>query len=934
MFPIVALDLETTGLDPLRDAIIEIGAVKFNQDGEMDTWQSLINPQRSIPPEITQLTSITNEMVLKQPAIKEVLPAFKEFIGDLPVLGHNVSFDVGFMRVQGMLSKNPCLDTFDLADVMMPTASRYNLSSLVDILALDTSDFQAHRALDDARMTSQVFLRLYQKALQLPIDILAEIVRFSQQVNWGGRWFFGQLLKRRAKEPIGARKAQQDDYGMLFAKPAELLTQPLKTKEQTQALDIEETVAYLEHGGAFSSYLPSFESRPEQLHMTRAVAQALGTGQHIMIEAGTGIGKSYAYLVPAALWATTNNARVVVSTNTINLQDQLIGKDIPDLKGALGLDLRATVLKGRNNYLCPRRLQALRHRGPSSPDELRLLAKILVWLNEGGSGDRGQLNLATPLEREAWSRLSAEDEGCGGEVCLNRMGGICPYFQARQRALSAHIIVVNHALLLADVVTENRVLPEYKYLVVDEAHHLESATTNALSYRLANKDVEHMMSELGGMNSGALGRFMAALSGHLKADALVAFSDAINQAADLAFRLEQGLRKIFRVLNEFMELEREGKPISDYGQQLRVEHATLRQPGWSEVEILWDQANQVLIALLRLVSNMVRDAADLEAGQELEVEEAAGDLANIAQRLNQAQNILNALITDPDAENVYWLELDARGERLSINQAPLHIGPLMEKYLWHQKESIILTSATLTARGEFDYLRSRLYADEADGLILGSPFDYESAVLLYLPNDIPEPSDYNQYQRWVERSLIRLAQATGGRLLALFTSYKQLRRTSRVLTPALNDEKILVYEQGEGASSSALLETFRTTERAVLLGTKAFWEGVDVPGEALSVLAIVRLPFSVPSNPIVAARSQTFENPFGEYHLPEAILQFRQGFGRLIRTQSDRGVVVILDRRVLTKRYGRYFLESLPTCTVKQSFIEELPGEAQRWLNI
>jgi DNA polymerase-3 subunit epsilon/ATP-dependent DNA helicase DinG len=258
----------------------------------------------------------------------------------------------------------------------------------------------------------------------------------------------------------------------------------------------------------------------------------------------------------------------------------------------------------------------------------------------------------------------------------------------------------------------------------------------------------------------------------------------------------------------------------------------------------------------------------------------------------------------------------------------------MEKYLWHEKSSIILTSATLTANGEFDYLRNRLNADEADELIVGSPFDFENAAMLYVPNDIPEPSQTSAYQRMVENTLVHLSKATGGRLLALFTSYAQLKRTSKSISSRLADADIQVYEQGEGASANMLLESFRDTERAVLLGTRAFWEGVDIPGDALSVLVIVKLPFAVPSDPIVAARSETFDDPFSEYSIPEAILTFRQGFGRLIRTQFDRGIVVVLDRRILSKKYGRFFIESLPTCKLVSGPIVELPKKAARWLNV
>jgi len=268
---------------------------------------------------------------------------------------------------------------------------------------------------------------------------------------------------------------------------------------------------------------------------------------------------------------------------------------------------------------------------------------------------------------------------------------------------------------------------------------------------------------------------------------------------------------------------------------------------------------------------------------------------------------------------------------LTIHTAPLHVSSLVEKYLWHEKSSVILTSATLTTHGQFNYIRNILGADEADELALGSPFDYENSTLLYMANDIPEPNAPG-YQQAIDRSLIQLCKVVGGRTLVLFTSYAQLKRTAKNINVPLSEHGILVFEQGEGASPNTLLENFKESERAVLLGTRSFWEGVDIPGQALSVVVIVKLPFDVPTDPLLAARSETYDDPFNEYYLPEAILKFRQGFGRLIRTKSDRGVVVILDRRLQTKAYGRFFLESLPQCTVKVAPLVQLPSAALQWL--
>ncbi len=932
MFPIVALDLETTGLDFLRDTIIEIGAVKYDGNEIVGRWQSLINPQRLIPAPVIQLTGITNEMVSEAPPIKAVIQDFADFVGDLPVIGHNVNFDLSFLKVHHAFDRNPVNDTFEIAAVLMPSAPRYSLSALVD--SLQVSNLQPHRAQQDAEATLAVFMRLYEKACELPMHLLAEIVQDSQSIEWDAAWFFTQVLRKRSQGAPQARRAKQEDYGILFSEPSELLAQPLKPNPTIVPLDVEETTAILSPGGPFSKYLKEFESRNEQLEMLQAITNALSNSQHLMVEAGTGIGKSYAYLIPAALWAMRNNTRVVISTNTLNLQDQLINKDIPDLKNALNINLRAGVLKGRINYLCPRRLEALRHRRPRDASELRLMAKILVWLENNGSGQLSELNLTGPPEYEVWGRLSAQDEMCSSEVCLTRMGGVCPYFRARQAALSAHIIIVNHALLLSDVVTNNRVLPDYKYLIVDEAHHLEDASTNALSYRVTKSDIERLFNDLGGSNSGTLGQLLTALTDLMKPAEYSAVARVVEKATDLAYRVQTRMRDFYQKIEAFLEQERNGNEVGDYGQQVRIVSATQHQPIWDDIQISWDEVSDPLDDLLRLLGGLVTNLTDEEAAGLEKIEDNLGDLTAILRRLQEVHSNIHAMVSELDNNTIYWIELNGKYNRLSLNFAPLEIGPLMENYLWHTKESVVVTSATLTANNNFDYIRTRLNADEADELVLGSPFDYENSALLFLPTDMPEPVDYMNYQRSIERTLLRTARATGGRMLALFTSYRQLKATSHVISPLLAKDNIQVYEQGEGASTSSLLDSFKTTERAVLLGTRSFWEGVDVPGEALSILMIVKLPFDVPSDPVIAARSETFENPFSEYTLPEAILRFRQGFGRLIRTQSDRGVVAVLDRRIRTKQYGQLFLQSLPACHVVESSIENLPDDATRWLNI
>lgn len=925
----IALDLETTGLDPERDAVIEIGAVRFHGERVDASWSSLVNPGRPLPPFITQLTGINDDMLAGAPRLAEILGELHAFVGTDPVLGHNIGFDLSFLRRRGLFRDNDTLDTFDLAAVLLPTAGRYRLAALAEALTIPLRN--QHRALDDAQTTRAVFLRLVDRARLLPVALLEDIVRHGADIEWGAGWVFEEVLREAVREQKRVPEARPSFRA--FA-PLETRPTPIRPEPEAVPIDPEELAAVIEPGGPLAQGFGGYEHRPQQVTMLRTVAQALSSGSHLLVEAGTGTGKSMAYLVPAFAWAERNGQRVVVSTNTINLQDQLIHKDIPDLNATLGSNYRAAVLKGRANYLCPRRLAALRRAGPRGPEELRVLSKVLVWLEEGGSGDRGELNIQGPVEAGVWSRLSAEGEDCTPEACLQHTGGGCPYYKARLLAESAQVVIVNHALLLADVATGSRVLPEYRHLIIDEAHHLEEAVTNALSFHATQADAERALREIGDETTGLLAR-LAGVSRTLGAPELAAQAAAVvrllaGQAADAMY----GNERFYAAISALLKAAREDREVGPYSQQLRITPSVRTLPDWSQVEVEWEALRHPLSSIVATLN----DVADGLASYSDEAVSPAEDLAlairNTTRSLGEIHANLERMVFEPDTHIIYWGEVSSVQGRVSLHAAPLEVGPLVERHLWHEKDCIIMTSATLTAAGEFDYLRRRLSADEAEELALGSPFDFETSTLLYLINDIPEPADRKGYQQAVERGLVRLCRASRGRALALFTSYEQLRRTARAIAEPLAADGILVFEQGEGASRHALLESFRTSDQAVLMGTRSFWEGVDVPGEALSVLAIIRLPFDVPSDPIVAARSESYEDPFNEYSLPEAILRFRQGFGRLIRTKSDRGVVATFDRRILTKSYGRAFVDSLPRCTVRRGPLAELPSATARWLGL
>lgn len=931
---IVSLDLETTGLDPAQDEIIEIGAVKFNNSRVVDEFNTLINPGVRIPPQITKLTGITNAMVRSAPRIAEVKDQVAQFVGTDPVLGHNVQFDLSFLRRQGILRKNKSLDTYELAAVIMPQAGRYNLTAVGQALGVP---FQAtHRALDDARVTQAVYQILFQQIKELPPQLLAEIVRLGKNVTWDGnlpfQWVYEELQKN---QPL--TRGSKSYQNPLYTQEPAAERNPIQPPDNPRPLDLMEVSSVLQPGGPFFDRFPTYEHRPEQVSMLEASTKAISEGRHLLIEAGTGIGKSLAYLIPAALWAVQNKSRVVISTNTINLQDQLIAHDIPDLTKVLDLDLRATVLKGRSNYLCPHHLETMRKAGPKNAAEMRVLAKVLHWIHTSQTGDKGEINLNGPQENRIWNKLSADDESCSSEGCLKRTGGRCPFFRARQSAHSAHLIVVNHALLLADVATGNRILPEFDTLIVDEAHHLESATTSALSFYSSQSVLRRSLNSLGDEKKGVLGWITDFGEDHLSPADYGSLRKLIKKITDHAFKVESRLDEFFSALDKFMAQQRGGRPIGRYTQQERIVSSTRTQPDWINVEIAWDQARQSLSALLEdlqrlweAVNNLLQHAP----GNEAKLETTLNDLREVHRELYDLFENIDALVFEPRPEMIYWVEAHPHHRSIAIQAAPLHIGELMERHIWFEKRAVILTSATLTTTGNFDYLRDRLQALDAEELALGSPFDYQNAALLYLVNNIPEPNDRHGHQQALNKGLIDLCKNTGGRALVLFTSYAQLSKTANAISSPLAEEGIIVYEQGSGPSPHTLLESFRQADQAVLLGTRSFWEGVDVPGKDLSVLVIARLPFDVPSDPIISARSETFQNPFQEYLLPEAILSFRQGFGRLIRSKQDLGVVISMDRRLLTKNYGPLFLNSLPGPTIQEGRLQEMTEAATRWLNI
>ncbi len=937
----VAIDIETTGLDPEQDAIIEIGAVKFRDAEELDTWASLVNPGRPIPFPIEKLTGITSLDVRQAPPLSALARSFALFAGRYPVVAHNVSFDLSFLQRQGLLLDNLPIDTFELAGILMPHAARYSLGRLADALGITFAT--RHRALQDAQATMQLFLTLLQQASQIDLRIIQELNRSGANSQWPLLEVFRGLEQVRARHAFADSIGQQPPakgaldgrgpLGLLFEDGEKV--EPLQPADEARSLDTSELASLLEEGGLLAEAFPGYEYRPQQIEVLRAVAGAFNEGRHLLVEAGTGTGKSLAYLLPAIHFAVQNNERIVISTNTINLQEQIFDKDMPTLQNILPTRFRSALVKGRSNYLCQRRLDILRRNQQLGKDEMRLLAKALVWLPTTMTGDRSELFLPTSVEQALWHRISAEAETCSLERCRYRENGRCFYYRAHQKAEAAHLIIVNHALLLSDVAAQSRVLPPYRYLIVDEAHHLEDATTRQLSFTTDRRTLERLLNEISqdSMGRGYNDYFTLLLRVTRRAVPEDVYAKIEGFVQELRHSVEVSKRHLYDFYNELeMFLHNHAPGSQAYDKRLRLTSGLRTQPDWTNIETMGDN---LCLDLGRLGENLEKLSTGLSELDDFDIrdlEDLVQDLRGLLHGVREHYERLNAMLFEPSSQEIYWAQLAASSEHVSLHAAPLHVGDLVQQHLFFAKRAVVMTSATLRTDGHFRFIKERLNAEDADELAVGSPFDFEHQALLYLPTDVPEPNQ-SHHQRVFEQALGQLVRAIRGRTLVLFTSYHQLRNTQRAIERVLAHDHIAVLAQGEGVSRGQLLDSFRSTGQAVLLGTRSFWEGVDVLGPALSCLVITRLPFSVPDDPIFASRAEAFEDPFNEYAVPETILRFRQGFGRLIRSTTDRGVVVVMDRRLLTKRYGAKFLNSLPRCRTVRAPLAELAQTAVRWID-
>lgn len=691
---------------------------------------------------------------------------------------------------------------------------------------------------------------------------------------------------------------------------------------------------------------PAYEHRPGQVQMAEAVAGALQRDEILLVEAGTGVGKSLAYLIPAAAFAHARGVPVIVSTNTRNLQDQLIERDIPLTRRSLGFDFEAAVLKGRANYVCARRLAAAAEHARETVfrDERLAIAHLIAWAAAAEIADVSALSAAahdiTPGLRQAVSLVRARAEGCFGRNCPSFQ--VCPVEVARARAQNADIVVANHALLLASANTS--VLPEHQHVVLDEAHNIEDVATDQLGLEVSDGSVRRLVRLL----SGEGGEPVHERAAEWLACAPDADDVVVHEVKTLldepAATLEYGLEDLAAAVFSFVEHTYRDGPGEPGRASVRltgeVRETRAWQPVVGELPNVCEAAagvDRVLARLAETVMDAVRELDGAAAELLLDIEPMRGMIAELGRALTVIVG------NETDSDYVCWVETWPRPSGdlgWCLRAAPVDVGPALAETVYREDATVVMTSATLTVEGSFDYLRQRIGLDsEAHRLLelnVPSPFDFGEQLLMCVPTDLPLPGDPG-FEQASSDAVFAAATAARGGTLCLFTSRRSMTGAFESLAERLQEQSLAPLCQDVSGERTDLLNRLREDEGAVLFGLKSFWEGVDVPGEALRCLVMVKLPFAVPSDPIIEARQERVEEQgldgYNAYYVPNAIIGFRQGIGRLIRTRMDRGAVLILDRRLLLRRYGRRFLASAPpACRVMCEPLAECAGAIRQML--
>ncbi|WP_044748085.1 ATP-dependent DNA helicase DinG [Bacillus alveayuensis] len=920
----VVIDLETTGNSPRSgDRIIQIGIVVIENEQIVERFSSFIHPERVIPPFIQQLTGINEELIEGAPRFQELAPTVAKLLEKSYFVAHNVSFDLSFLQAELQMAgfplfSGPKIDTVELSRILIPTVESYKLSELAQALNLPHEN--PHQADSDAEVTAKLFLALLKRLKSLPVVTLQQLQRLSPHLK--------SDLHHLLDEVIGEKLLSLNEERQFR------FYQGIALKKDY----IKETSS---HGGAssFQQFSERFQSLPisgyehrlGQWEMMKDVNEAFETSQHALIEAGTGIGKSLAYLIPSLFFSYENKKPVVISTHTLQLQEQLIERDIPVLQNIVSFPFKVAVLKGKRNYLSLRKFVRFLHEQDKNYDTVLTKCQLLVWLTETETGDVDELNLSSG-GKLIWSTLQIDNDDEPVEKDID-------FFQrAKKRALDAHLIITNHSFLLQDLTGDTPLLPAYEYLLVDEAHHLEDVAANYFGQQVSYVTIRQLLKRIGRLEEDGWLAKIKTVCTKLEIGVGNIFYELDQLMADLQFEFDEWFRMIRRYV-----MQRKNKTDAV---RIRYRFQPLTEKGSQ-----WKAINELLWRLIDHTNEWLKKLNDLEMllrQKEQEIErlsyEFVFDYFTDATAFSETVEALQHLLLSDDELVVRWMEVEVKGaaNAITIYSQPIQLEEFFADRLFAKKKSVVLTSATLTTNGTYSYIISRLGLNDfyPKCITIPSPFNYKEQVKLMIPSDLPSISDVSleEYAHSVAIQLMEIAEHTNGKMLVLFTSYELLKLTVAMMKEMDIDERFVLIAQGVNSGSAAkLTKSFRQFDQAILLGTSNFWEGVDLPGEELSCLVIVRLPFAPPDDPVIEAKCEQIRvqggNPFYDLSLPEAIIRFKQGFGRLIRSSHDKGVVFVFDRRLTTASYGKYFLSSLPPLQVYEEPLHSLLPKLEQWLS-
>ena len=917
-----AVDLETTGLDPLQDQIIEVAVQRFTLNGEAGHFSTLVNSDIPIPPEVSRLTGITSKDLVNAPNFNEIKNQVSAALQGAVLVGHNINFDLKFLSKHGISPNGDIVDTLDLAYIIDRDSPDYRLQTLTERYKIDPGT--EHRALSDCISTMNLFLLLLGKLIETSELTLQRLQRLASVSKWPLGLLFTHCLKNPTMNASNLHKKIPINK---IDEPVTSISHSSKNQK-----DIEPIIDYkLIFGpdGPLTDNLGGYEFREEQVQMAEDVAKALNKSENLIVEAGTGTGKSLAYLIPALIHSLQNETRVVISTNTINLQEQLQNDDVPlTLRSLVDLGVESagsaivTVLKGRSNYLCRRRFEQHLERTVIDIEEALLLAKILLWLDHTKTGDKSELNLTRKAHNILWNRLSAEGAGyC--EIPTGR----CFLRNAREAAGNSNLVITNHSLLLADIASAGAALPTYELLIIDEAHHLEDQATRSLGFEINQPVVTEILDRLNSQDS-VTSTAASLLRNTLSSESqLMRLNSTISTLSPTVNSIRTNFNTLFGLAAQYLENSR---TPNVRGTMRITDH---RGSGsWNSLAQISENIQleiSDIISSLNLISALSEPHLNINAVQSIQ-----NDIASLRTDLIELNEHLIEVITEPSPSSVYWIREGARQTYGIFCMAPVEVDEALKQNMFSQKDSVTLTSATLATNGTFEHILRRLGFNPDATNTLPSPFDYHTTTLTLIPEDLPDPRD-DRYLDELSVAIADAAVAASGKTLALFTSHAAIRHAHARIRNLIEhaDSDIEVLAQGISGDTRRLIERLRQNSRCILLGTASMWEGIDVRGEALQVVIITRLPFDVPTDPIYQARSEQYSNAFMDYAVPNAIMKFRQGFGRLIRSSSDRGIFIVMDNRLVRSRYGSKFIESLPPMTVNQCRREDLGESIKLWLN-